>query len=71
MAKHTLKILRCSRVLKGKDVSITESLAKDCMIKLNEARETYGFRNVWTSDDKIFFKDEANLLSTMINFCDK
>ena len=45
------------------------------MANLNEARETYGFRNVWTSDDKIFFKDEKNPsinpLSTMINICDK
>ena len=28
------------------------------MAILNEARETYGFRNVWTSDGKIFIKDE-------------
>ena len=34
-----------------------KKLLKDHMAKLNEARETYGFRNVWTSDDKIFFKD--------------
>ena len=42
------------------------------MEKLNEARETYGFR---TSDHKIFFKDEKNPSSkplfTMINVCDK
>ena len=30
------------------------------MAKLNEARETYGFRIVWTSDGKIFFNDEKN-----------
>ena len=30
------------------------------MAKLNNERETYDFRNVWTSDGKIFFKDEKN-----------
>ena len=30
------------------------------MAKLNEARETYDFANVWSSADKIFFKDEKN-----------
>ena len=30
------------------------------MAKLNEARETYGFSKVWTSDGKIVFKDEKN-----------
>ena len=47
-------------MLKEKGVTIAENLTKDCMAKLNEARETYGFRNVWTSDGKIFFKDEKN-----------
>ena len=45
------------------------------MAKLDEARKTYGFRNVWISDGKIFLKDEKNPsnkpLSTMINICDK
>ena len=53
-------IFKNRKLLKGKGVSITESLTKDGMAKLNEARETYGFRNVWTSDGKIFFKDEKN-----------
>ena len=47
-------------MLKGKSVLLTESLTKDYMAKLNEARETYVFRNIWTSDGKIFFKDEMN-----------
>ena len=80
----TVKFVRCNlrhnifknkKLLKGKGVSITESLTKDRMAKLNEARETYGFRNVWTSDGKIIFKNEKNpsskALSTMINICDK
>ena len=53
-------IFKNKKFLKGKGASITESLTKDFMVKLNEARETYGFKNVWTSDGKIFFKDEKN-----------
>ena len=61
-ARYNLRhnIFKNKKLLKGKCVSITESLTKDCMAKLNEARETYGFRNVWTSDGKIFFKDDKN-----------
>ena len=55
--KHN--IFKNKNLLKGKGVSITESLTKD-MTKLNEAKETYGFRNVWTSDGKILFKEEKN-----------
>ena len=43
-----------------KDVLITESLTEHDMAKLNNERESYDFRNVWTSDGKIFFKDEKN-----------
>ena len=39
-------IFKNKKLLKGKGVSITESLTKDRMAKLTEARETYGFRNV-------------------------
>ena len=53
-------IFKNRKLLKGKVVSITENLTKDLMPKLNEARETYGFKNVWTSGGKIHFKDEKN-----------
>ena len=53
-------LFKNKKLLKGKGVSVTESLTKDRMAKLNEGRETYGFRNVWTSGDKTFFKDEKN-----------
>ena len=56
-------IFKNKKLLKGKVVSIKESLTNDLMPKLNETRETYGFRNVWTNDGKIFFKDEKNLSS--------
>ena len=34
-----------------------ESLTVTRMKKLNEARERYNFKNVWTSDGKILYKD--------------
>ena len=43
--------------LKGKNISITESLTATRMKKLKEAREIYEFKTVWTSDGKILFKD--------------
>ena len=42
--------------LKGKNLSITESLSKLRMRKLKTARDEYGFRNVWTVDGKILYK---------------
>ena len=63
-------IFKNKKLLKGKGASITESLTKDRMAKLNEARETYGFRNVWTSDGKIFFKDEKNPSSKTLVYYD-
>ena len=55
-------IFKNKKLLKGKGVSITESLTKDRMAKLNEARETYGFRNVWNSD--------SNPSSKPLVYCD-
>ena len=43
--------------LKGKTVSITESLTKRRVVELKKAREIYGFKNVWSQDGKIFFSD--------------
>ena len=40
------------------------------MAKLNKARETYGFRNLWTSDDKTLFKDEKNPSSKPLVYYD-
>ena len=34
-----------------------ESLTATQMKDLKEAREIYNFKNVWTSDSKILFKD--------------
>ena len=43
--------------LKGKTVSITESLTKRRVVELKKAREIYGFKNVWSQDGKNFFSD--------------
>ena len=53
-----------------KGVLTTESLTKDRTAKLNEAREIYSFRKVWTIDEKIFFIDEKNLLSKPLLYYD-
>ena len=43
--------------LKGTQVSITESLTAKRIGILKEAREKHQFRNVWTADGKILYKD--------------
>ena len=63
-------IFKNKKLLKGEGVTVTESLKKDCMAKLNEARKTYGFRNVWNSDGKIYFKDEKNPSSKPLVYYD-
>ena len=46
-----------SKKLKGKNISITENLTGHRMSILNEAREKFGFMNVWTYDGQILYKD--------------
>ena len=46
-----------NKKLKGKRTSVTESLTKTRMEKLQKAREEHGFRNVWSSDGKILYID--------------
>ena len=53
----TKKIFDSKKKLKGKKIAITQSLTFTRMNKLNEARERYNFKNVWTSDGKILYKD--------------
>ena len=45
------------KCLKGKGKSITESLTAFRMQKQKNARDEYGFFNVWTVDGKIRFKN--------------
>ena len=46
-------IFRKKKILKGKAVSITENLTKKRITEMKVARETYGFKNVWSQDGKI------------------
>ena len=51
------RIFKTKKKLKGKTVSITESLTKRRVVELKKAREMYGFNNVWSQDGKILFSD--------------
>ena len=51
------KVFDKKKKLKGKNVSITESLTATRMGKLTDARREFGFQNVWTSDGRVLFKD--------------
>ena len=42
--------------LKGTGKTITESLTTKRIDQLNDAREKYGFNNVWSYDGKILYK---------------
>ena len=45
------------KILKSKTVSIIDNLAKKIIIEMKIARETYGFKNVWSQDQKILYTD--------------
>ena len=49
-------VFREKRKLKGTGKSITESLKTKRIGQLNDAREKYGFNNVWSYDRKILYK---------------
>ena len=51
------KFFKSKKKIKAKNISITESLTRYRMSVLNEAREKYGFKNVWTYDGRILYKD--------------
>ena len=52
-AKYNVRgrVFRGKRKLKGTGKSITESLTTKRIGQLNDAREKYGFNNVWSYDD--------------------
>ena len=54
------KVFSIKKLLKDSGVSITESLTAFCMNKLTNARETFGFRNVWTVDGRIFYSENGS-----------
>ena len=53
------KVFSKKKNLKGRNVSITESLIPKCMEILKKARIEHGFSNVWTSDGKILYKSST------------
>ena len=50
-------VRRYVKKLRGKHISITESLTKKRMVKLTETREQHGFPNVRTSNRKILVRE--------------
>ena len=52
-------IYRNKKVLKGKGISVTESLTTKKFKMLEKARELHGFVNVRSQDGKIMFFDQA------------
>ena len=54
------KIFRNKKQLKGKKMSIIESLTELRMSKLKEARDEFGFSNVWSTDGRILYKEEGS-----------
>ena len=46
--------------LKGKNMSITDSLIKIRMSALKETRNKFGFSSVWTADRKILYDQEGD-----------
>ena len=54
------KICTNKKLLKGTKVSITESLTAQHVEKLKEAKEKYDFKNVWSNDGRITYKDNGD-----------
>ena len=51
------KFLKLKKNSREKNISITENLTGYPMSILNEAREKFGFKNVWAYDGQILYKD--------------
>ena len=54
------KFFSSKKLLEDLGVSIIESLTAFSMKKLANARETFGFRNVWTGDGKMFYSENGS-----------
>ena len=55
------KVFGNKKKLKGKGYSITESLTAMRMKNLVEARNSFGFTNVWTQGGKILCKEDNRI----------
>ena len=59
------KISQISKKVKDSGISITESLIARRMEELSKARHKRGFKNMWTIDDKILFKESGKTKVTL------
>lgn len=57
------QVWKAKRILKGTGLLITESLTSTRHRLLQEARERFGVRNVWTQDGRIIILHSGNKLS--------
>ena len=55
------KVFSNKKKLKGKKLLITESLTVYRMKLLDEARQKYGVRNVWTYDGRVMYKENNKI----------
>ena len=53
------RIYKNEKVLKGKGISVAESLTAKRLKMLQKARELQGFVNIWSRDGKIMFFDKT------------
>ena len=53
LSLYVTKIYINKKLLKATKVSITESLTAQRVAKLKEAKEKFGFKNVWSNDGRI------------------
>ena len=51
------KVFKSKKNLKAKNINIAESLDGYRISVLNEAREKFDFKNVWTYDGRILYRD--------------
>lgn len=56
------KVFTNKKRLKGKKIMITESLTSRRMSLYKSAKELFGYKNVWTSDGKILYKEGNRVL---------
>ena len=59
------KVFSNKKKLKDSGISITESLTARRMEELSKARNEHRFKNVWTIDGKILFKENGSNKATL------
>ena len=62
------RIFKNKKRLKGKSISVTESLTKKRIEALKKAREDHGFENAWSSEGKTLYKDISEVNKIKVYF---